>query len=231
MIEALSKPLLILLSAYFLGSLPTALLVSRLVAHADIRELGDGNMGARNVTRTLGWRPGVLVATVDFSKGALAVLLARIFDLSLVWQLAAGISAVIGHDFPIWAGFRGGQGMAAILGTLFVLMPTETSWGLIGFGSAYLLARNFDLSAATGLGLLAFLAYMFDQPQVFLGYAVILFLSIPAKKALDWPRRIQLKRESIAMAQLDDVVPFQPVELNGEIPFETKPPDEQPHTV
>ena len=231
MIEVLSNPLLILLSAYFLGSLPTALLVSRLFAHADIRELGDGNMGARNVTRTLGLGAGILVATVDFCKGALAVLLARSFDLSLAWQLAAGISAVIGHDFPIWAGFRGGQGMAASLGTLFVLMPIETTWGLIAFGSAHLLSRNFDLSAATGLGLLAFLAYTFDQPQVFLGYAIVLFLSIPAKKALDWPRRIQLKRKSFSTQEREEDTSFQPVDLDGEILFEDEPPDEQPDCV
>ena len=138
---------------------------------------------------------------------------------------------MIGHDFPIWAGFRGGQGMAAILGTLFVLMPTETLWGLIGFGTAYLLTRNFDLSAATGLGLLAFLAYLFDQPQVFLGYAVILFLSIPAKKALDWPRRMQLKRKSIVEARVEEELPFPPTEANGELTIETEPPDEQPNHV
>ena len=231
MIDVLLKPLLILLSAYFLGSIPTALIVSRVIAHADIRELGDGNMGARNVTHTLGWKAGIFVGVVDFSKGAIAVLLARYFDLSLAWQLAAGISAVIGHDFPIWAGFRGGQGMAAILGTLFVLMPTETLWGLIGFGTAYLLTRNFDLSAATGLGLLAFLAYLFDQPQVFLGYAVILFLSIPAKKSLDWPRRMQLKRKSIVEARVEEELHFPPTEANGELTIETEPPDEQPNHV
>jgi glycerol-3-phosphate acyltransferase PlsY len=230
-IEAFLKPLLILLSAYFLGSLPTALIVSRVIAHADIRDLGDGNMGARNVTHTLGWKAGVFVGVVDFSKGAIAVLLARYFGLSLAWQLAAGISAVIGHDFPIWAGFRGGQGMAAILGTLFVLMPTETFWGLIGFGTAYLLTRNFDLSAATGLGLLAFLAYLFDQPQVFLGYAVVLFLSIPAKKALDWPRRIQLGRKSIAEARSEEDLLAQSTESDGEATIEAKPPEEQPNGI
>src|SRR3972149_7949371 len=154
MIEVLSNPLLILLSAYFLGSLPTALLVSRLFAHADIRELGDGNMGARNVTRTLGLGAGILVATVDFCKGALAVLLARSFDLSLAWQLTAGVSAVIGHDFPIWAGFRGGQGMATSLGVLAILLPVSTLVGLLAFGSLYLVTRGFDVSAAIGLGLI-----------------------------------------------------------------------------
>jgi acyl phosphate:glycerol-3-phosphate acyltransferase len=183
----------VLLIAYLLGSLPTALLVSRAVAGVDIREIGDGNMGARNVTHTLGWGPGVFVATVDFCKGSVAVLIARYYDLDPFWQLAAGTSAVLGHDFPLWVGFRGGQGMAAILGALFVLLPLQTGWGLIAFSSAYLLTRNFDLSAAFGLGSLAILVWNDRQPPVLQAYTILLFLSIPAKKVLDWPRRRRLK--------------------------------------
>jgi glycerol-3-phosphate acyltransferase PlsY len=187
-----------LILAYCIGSLPTALLVSRAVAGVDIREIGDGNMGARNVARSLGWGPGIFVGTVDFSKGAIAVLIARYYDLGPVWQLTAGLSAVIGHDFPIWVGFRGGQGMAAILGALFVLLPRQTVWGLTIFASSYLITRNFDLSAAFGLGLIAFLAWSARQPPILLAYVVLLFVSIPAKKILDWPRRRRLQREPMA---------------------------------
>jgi len=185
--------LFVLAVAYLIGSLPTALLVSHAVAGVDIREIGDGNMGARNVTHTLGWGAGIIVASVDFSKGAGAVFLAREFHLEMEWQLAAGICAVLGHDFPIWAKFRGGQGMAAILGMLFILLPQETTWGLIVFGTARLITRSFDWSAAFGLGSLAVLTWVNDQPELLLRYAVLLFLSIPAKKALDWPRRRQLQ--------------------------------------
>ena len=194
--QILGTGLLALLGAYFLGSVPTALIISRIVAGVDIREIGDGNMGARNVTRTLGWKPGAVVAAVDFSKGALAVSLARAFHLSLGWQVVAGAFAVLGHDFPLWAGLRGGQGMAAILGALGVLMPLETAVGLIGFATAYLLMRNFDPSAAVGLGLLALMAWQQEQPPLLLGSTILLFLSIPAKKAMDWPRRRQLHKMS-----------------------------------
>lgn len=180
---------LALLLAYLLGSLPTALLVSRWVAGVDIREVGDGNMGARNVTRTLGWWPGATVACVDFSKGALAVLLSRSLALSAGWQLAAGAAAVLGHDFPLWAGFRGGQGMAASLGVLAVLMPVQTLWGLGVFGGAYLLSRNFDLSAAFGLGLIVVQAYLAGLPLTWVAYAAVLFVSVGLKKALDTGRR------------------------------------------
>lgn len=197
-IPDLTAGLFVVVICYLLGSLPTALLVSRAVAGVDIREIGDGNMGARNATRTLGWGPGAFVATVDFSKGAAAVLIARYMTLSPTWQLAAGVSAVIGHDFPIWVGFRGGQGMASTLGTLFVLLPQETAWGLIAFGSAYLVTHSFDLSAGVGLGLLAALVWYFDEPRVLLGYAVVLFVLIPIKKIIDWPRRRRLLRKTQA---------------------------------
>ena len=109
----MGKNLLVLLISYLVGSLPTALIVSRLVAHVDIREIGDGNMGARNVTHTLGWGPGIVVAVIDFSKGGLAVLLTRQLGYSLSLQLASGVSAVLGHDFPIYARFprRPGDGL------------------------------------------------------------------------------------------------------------------------
>jgi len=207
--------LVVLVAAYLLGSLPTALIVSRAVAGVDIREIGDGNMGARNVTRTLGWGPGIVVASADFSKGALAVTLAQATRMPVEWQLAAGLCAVLGHDFPIFAGFRGGQGMAAILGMLFIFMPVETAYGLAGFGTAYIVTRNFDLSAGIGLGLLAYLGWYFDEEKALVGYAVILFLSIPAKKALDWPRRIRLKRKALDEANAEEAQPTQ-IFKNGE---------------
>jgi acyl phosphate:glycerol-3-phosphate acyltransferase len=189
----MDKNLFVLLISYLIGSLPTAIIVSRAVAGVDIREIGDGNMGARNVTRTLGWGPGIFVAVVDFGKGGLSVLLARQVGCSLNWQIAAGVSAVLGHDFPIYARFRGGQGMASILGTLVVFMPIQTFFGLILFGVAYRLWRSFDLGAALGLGLLAAFAWYTRQPTILIVYTVSLFLSIPAKKALDWPRRRRLR--------------------------------------
>ena len=191
------NPWLILLAAYLLGSIPVAVLVSRAVAGEDIRQIGDGNMGARNITRTLGWGPGILVAVTDFGKGVSVVLLARAFSLTPGWQLASGVAAVVGHDFPLFVHFRGGQGLATILGILFVLVPTETLVGLSIFGGAYLITRNFDLSAGLGLGILAFLVWVFTRPGVVLAYTILLFLSIPAKKALDWPHRRRLSRKRL----------------------------------
>ena len=104
-------------------------------------------------------------------------------------MLAAGVAAVAGHDFPIWAGFRGGQGMATSLGVLAVLLPLPTLVGLLAFGVVYLVIHNFDASAATGLGLVVLIAWRQAAPMLWVLYAALLFVSIGAKKALDRPRR------------------------------------------
>jgi glycerol-3-phosphate acyltransferase PlsY len=180
---------LAILASYLLGSFPSAVLVSRALAGVDIRTLGDGNMGARNTTRSIGWRLGIMVAILDFGKGAIGVALARNLGLSLNGQLLSGVAVVLGHDFPIWAHFRGGQGMAASLGVLMVLMPDSTIWGLTVFGASFLLLRNFDISAALGLGITVALALLQGQPAQSVACAALLFVSIGVKKWLDLPRR------------------------------------------
>jgi glycerol-3-phosphate acyltransferase PlsY len=121
---------LVLLAAYLLGSIPTAVIVVRRVAGVDVRTLGDGNMGARNVSRTLGWKPATVVAFVDFFKGTLAVLLAQQADLAPTWQVAAPFAAALGHDFPVFAGFRGGQGLGRRLGRFWRLRRAQRCGGL-----------------------------------------------------------------------------------------------------
>jgi len=178
-------------AAYLLGSLPTGVWVSRKLASWDIREMGDGNTGARNVTHMLGWRAGIFVALVDFTKGMLAVMIAKKAGVSLFWQLVAGTAAVLGHDFPVFAGFRGGQGMAASLGTMAVLFTHQTLAGLALFGLMYLMTRKFDLSAAVGLGSLVYLLWRSDNQGILIYYSVFLFLTIPVKKFLDYRFRLQ----------------------------------------
>jgi glycerol-3-phosphate acyltransferase PlsY len=178
-----------LVLAYVLGSIPSALIVSRLAAGVDIRQLGDGNMGARNVKRTLGWKPGIAVALADVGKGVLPVLLAQTLDLSLGWRIATAFCAVLGHDFPIFAGFRGGQGLATTLGGLLVLAPTQTLIGLTVYGLLYLVTRHSDLSASIGIGLLVFLMWRMGQPALLVLSTVVLILTVPAKMLLDRPRR------------------------------------------
>lgn len=189
------KILLSIVIAYLFGSLPTGVLISRKFWNCDIRDLGDGNTGARNVTHVLGWYAGFLVGLVDFAKGAVVVIIAKKLGISSVNQLLAGIAAVIGHDFPVFAGFKGGQGMATSLGSMSVLFTIETFTGLAIFGLLYLFTRHFDLCASAGLGTLTWLVWRSGRPLIFVLYIIVLFASIPFKKFMDFrlrnPKQVQ----------------------------------------
>jgi len=112
----------IILLGYVLGSIPTAYIVGRLLAGVDIRRMGDGNVGARNAYHELGPKAGIGVFFLDATKGALPVLIARSFDLPDVFALVAGAAVVIGHNWPVFLGFRGGRGESTTIGVLMALL-------------------------------------------------------------------------------------------------------------
>jgi len=182
----------VLVVAYLLGSIPTALIMSKRLRGVDIRTLGDGNMGARNISRTLGAKLGIVVAVVDFMKGVLAVLLANLLGLALVWQILAGICAILGHDFPIFAKFKGGQGLATSLGTMLVLFPTQMLLGSILYAILFLTTKKSSISAGFGCGLMALLLGI-SQEWILLAYAVVIFLFIPLKQFMDSHRRREIE--------------------------------------
>ena len=115
-------PWLIILAAYFLGSVPTAYLAGRTLKGVDIRQIGDGNMGAANAYRQLGPKIGVMVGIVDAAKGALAVLIAMATNAPQIVVLLVGAAAVFGHNWPIFLGFRGGRGESTTIGVLLAVV-------------------------------------------------------------------------------------------------------------
>jgi len=124
------KELLIVLTAYLIGSLPTAVWVSRYFFNIDIREYGSGNAGATNTFRVLGKKWGTFVMIGDMLKGLLAVklvwLLPYYYDHDLArtsLQIGLGLAAVVGHIYPIWADFRGGKGVATLFGMVLGIQP------------------------------------------------------------------------------------------------------------
>ena len=186
-------PWLILLAAYLMGSFPTALIVSRQVAGVDIRQTGDANMGARNAAHVLGFKYGLLIAILDISKGALAVMLADAFSLSLAWKIGAACCSLLGHDFPIFAGFQGGQGLATLTGNLLAFAPLETLIGLSVYGLLYAVVRSSNIAAASAMGLQVVLMILWAEAWPVIAYAVLANLSIPLKMRLDQPRRERLR--------------------------------------
>jgi glycerol-3-phosphate acyltransferase PlsY len=184
------QSLLILLAAYLFGSIPSALIASRLVLGRDIRELGDGNMGAKNTFHSVGWLAGAAVAAADITKGALAIEIAQRAQASPMVVMLAGACAVLGHDFPAFAGFRGGQGMAAMLGVFGILLPGETIVAVVALGVVLALTRNWDLSCAAAFILLVSLIWVEGGPTPRLLYPFMLLPTLGIRKIMQrWQRR------------------------------------------
>ena len=124
------KELALIVLAYFIGSIPTALIISKRFFGIDIRDYGSGNMGATNTFRVLGSRYGTMVMVIDIIKGIAAVMLYNFISYyqhneleRINFMIGLGLSAVIGHIFPIFAGFRGGKGVATVFGMLLAVQP------------------------------------------------------------------------------------------------------------
>jgi glycerol-3-phosphate acyltransferase PlsY len=162
----MTAPLFLIPLAYLVGSLPTSILAGRLLAGIDIREHGSGNAGATNTFRVLGWKAGLGVALIDFAKGYFTVrLLAAPRLLSSLPALPAGFPApllpillacavIIGHILPLWAGFRGGKGVAAGAGAVFALQPVAAAICLGGFVLVLISSGLVSLASLTAALLL-----------------------------------------------------------------------------
>jgi acyl phosphate:glycerol-3-phosphate acyltransferase len=112
----------IALLAYLFGSIPAGVLVAR-TYNIDLTKVGSGNTGATNVLRSAGWGPGLVVALADIFKGGIAVLIARALGLDGNLISLVALAAVIGHNFSIFLGFKGGKGVATSFGTVLLLDP------------------------------------------------------------------------------------------------------------
>lgn len=163
---------MILTGAYLLGSIPTAVWIGRLFFGLDIRDHGSKNAGATNTIRVLGFKAGIPVLIVDVLKGFLAVKLITLLPEAPVTpegyvrlQLLLGILSVVGHIFPVFAGFRGGKGVATMTGILIALHPIIT---LICAGVFFLtlfLSRYVSLSSIlAGVSYPVLVIFVFRTP-------------------------------------------------------------------
>ncbi|SDN29756.1 glycerol-3-phosphate 1-O-acyltransferase PlsY [Bacillus sp. OK048] len=130
--------ILVLILAYLLGSIPSGLIIGKVFYKTDIREHGSGNLGGTNTFRTLGVKAGLAVTLIDILKGTLAASLPVLVGLDIN-PLLAGIFAVIGHTYPVFAGFRGGKAVATSGGVLLFCAPLMfLTIFLVFFASLYL---------------------------------------------------------------------------------------------
>ncbi len=167
--------LVIIIFSYLLGSIPSAVIVSKVFKGIDIRNYGSKNAGFTNVYRVLGAVPAIIVLIVDIGKGMAAVLfLTQLsFDTvvlsSVSVRILAGISVIFGHVFPIFAGFRGGKGIGTGLGALFSLIPVEIGLALLVFLTIVIVTRYVSLGS---LGATSFMLVALLFERYYLGRSV-----------------------------------------------------------
>jgi len=179
--------LLIIILAYLIGSIPTSVWVSKYFFGIDIREYGSGNAGATNTYRVLGSKWGTLVMIADMLKAVIAIKLAFFLpeaydnDLYLInMQLGLGLAAVIGHIFPIWAGFRGGKGVASLFGMVLGIQPNVALCCVGIFILVLFLTRWVSLSSIlAGIAFPILILVVFNEPEhLYRIFAVMVALMI-----------------------------------------------------
>ncbi|HEY0066224.1 MAG TPA: glycerol-3-phosphate 1-O-acyltransferase PlsY [Flavisolibacter sp.] len=166
--------LFLIIVAYLIGSIPTAVWVSKAFFDIDIREYGSGNSGATNTYRVLGPKWGTIVMIVDMLKAIVAVKLAFLLpdsfdnnDIYLVnLQLGLGLSAVLGHIFPLWADFRGGKGVATLFGMVLGIQPNVALCCVGVFILVLYLTRWVSLSSIlASVAFPVFILVIFNEPE------------------------------------------------------------------
>jgi glycerol-3-phosphate acyltransferase PlsY len=153
-------------AAYLLGSIPVGVILTRMLGKGDVRNAGSGNIGATNVARVAGPLAGVLTLVLDAAKGATAVwLAARFTSESASWMVIAGLSALIGHCFPVWLGFRGGKGVATAAGVFLVLCPLALLGSLTLFVLVVVFSRYVSLGSISAAASIPLLVYFLWAPH------------------------------------------------------------------
>jgi glycerol-3-phosphate acyltransferase PlsY len=182
-----SRELILVIIAYFLGSIPTGLLLAR-AAGVDIRASGSGNIGATNVYRTLGRSVGVMTLVGDCLKGLLPVLAARYLGLSDLWIAAVGLAAFLGHVYTIFLGFKGGKGVATALGVFLGVAPLAVGGALAVFIVVVWKTRYISLGSITAAAVIPGLVAVIDRrPPLVLMSVVIAALVV-------WKHRENIQR-------------------------------------
>ncbi len=185
--------------AYLLGSIPTAVWIGKTWYGVDVREHGSKNAGATNTFRVLGKKPGILVLLVDIVKGILAVVLPV-----LIWnqvddgvgimtsdrlQIIAAVSAVVGHIFPVFAGFKGGKGVATSLGIIIGILPLSAAICLGVFIIVFITSKYVSLGAICGAICFPF-SVLILQPQ----REEMFYFSIVLSIAVIWAHKKNIRR-------------------------------------
>jgi len=178
---------ILILLAYLIGSVPTAVWISKNFFKIDIRDYGSGNAGATNTFRVLGSKWGTFVMMVDVLKGIIATSLYILLPYYLTdewdrtnFMIGLGLAAVLGHIFPIWAGFRGGKGVATLLGMAVAIQPLVALCCVGVFLIVLYLTRFVSLSSIlAGVSFMVFILFIFNEKEtLYRIFAVLVALMV-----------------------------------------------------
>lgn len=200
---------IIAILSYLIGSIPTSIIVAKWRRGIDIRQHGSGNAGGTNVIRVLGWKAGALVILLDMAKGLLATMvIAKLmygpipfenrtpFDDFTVVQIIAGCAAILGHVWTLFAGFRGGKGIATAGGMLLGVAPIEVAIAFGIFAIVFLVSHYVSLGSLSAA--VAFPLTMFTRENIFNvdieGYNTLIFFSIGVSLLIIYTHRANIKR-------------------------------------
>ena len=164
-----STPLVLVLWAvigYLLGSIPSGIILARVMGLGNLREIGSGNIGATNVLRTGSKKAAALTLLFDGGKAIVAILLARFFASEDAVQLAA-LAAFVGHCFPVWLGFKGGKGVATYFGIILVITPLSGLVACVIWLTSAAIFRYSSLAALLTAGWVLLVMLYLDEGYAF----------------------------------------------------------------
>lgn len=179
--------IILIILAYIIGSIPTAVWVSKSVFGIDIRDYGSGNAGATNSFRVLGTKWGSFVMLVDVTKGVIATSLYILIPFYLTnelartnFMIALGMAAVLGHILPIFANFRGGKGVATLLGMALAIQPMVALLCLVVFLITLLSTRFVSLSSMfAGVAFMVLILFIFNEKEtIYRLFAIIVAMMV-----------------------------------------------------
>ena len=156
------KTALLIICAFVMGSIPVGVIVAK-TKGIDLKKIGSGNIGATNVLRSLGKGPAALTLFGDMLKGTLAVALGKYFGLGTFYQGLIGLSAILGHNFSLFLGFRGGKGVATSLGVFLLYSPQTALITFIIWIVVVLTTKYSSLGALISFGLLPLTIILLDS--------------------------------------------------------------------
>ncbi|MBU5309145.1 glycerol-3-phosphate 1-O-acyltransferase PlsY [Ligilactobacillus saerimneri] len=170
------KIIIMIIIGYLLGSIPSGVWIGKYFFNKDIRNYGSGNMGTTNTFRVLGKKAGITVLLLDMLKGSLTALLPFFFGVH-VNALLIGLSAILGHAFPIFAGFKGGKAVATSVGVLLVYNPLFFVIAWAFFLTTLYLTSMVSVASMVGFTLLSIVSFFF-QDRLLTTVAVVLTIFV-----------------------------------------------------